>query len=261
MLLFILLSGIAYHSNAQNNCTVVRDGIFYSYPKNTTEQWKSERAGNIQHEINLANGDTSVWQINWQNDCSYTMKYLSGGKQLKKEDLALLKQHNLAFKIETVTKDYYIFSEYLDKVSKTPFLKDTMWTAEKNIVADNRLFSLTTQQEVRKSHFKDTSQYALLYVYRPSKLVCSLVEYLVNANDVAMCSARSNSAYIFKIWKEGTIRLSAKNNNKGTEEKLDVQLGHKYYLKCDINWNMDRCIPAISIVDEAKGLAGFLEVQ
>jgi hypothetical protein len=245
----------------KNDCSLMRDGIFYSYPKNTVEQWKSERSGNMQTEINLINQDTSIWEITWLNDCQYNMKFKSGGKQFNKETLALLKQHVFAFKIEKSSTDYYIFSQYLDKVSKTPFLTDTMWKSAKNIVSDNRIFKLTTQQEIKKARFKDTSQYALLYVYRPSKFVCSQIYYMVHADDIPMCIMKSKSAYVFKILREGPLELKAYNKNKGTQEKPDIKFGHKYYLNCDINWSADRCIPNISIVEEAKGLTGYLEAQ
>jgi len=245
---------------AQSECTSLKSGTFYSYPKNTLEQWKSERTGEYQKETNLVTGDTSLWKVSWQKGCNYTLKYVSGGKDLKKEELAFVKQHVLVFTVNSETEDYYVFSEYVDKVSKTPFLADTMWKREKARVTDNRLFSEIKPQDLRKLRFKDTSQYALVYVYRPGKLVCSIISYILYCNDIPMSAMKSKSAYVFKVYKEGPVKFWAENKN-GIKSYIDlsIQFGKKYYLNCDINWSADRCIPDLSEDSKEKGETRFNE--
>lgn len=243
-------------------CSEVKEGVFYSNPNNSNDQWRSERKGAMQTEINLVTGDTSTWQVSWENDCQYTLKYLSGGKQLKKEETAFLKEHSIVFAINAVTSDYYIISQYIDKAGNIPFMIDTMWRREIKHPTDKRLFSLTTEKEIRKARFKDTSKYALLYVYRPSKLVCSFIDYPLFCNSMLMCNMASRSAaYVFKIWKEGPLWIEGQNNKHKDREDLDIQFGQKYYLLCNIRWSASRCIPYLSGVDKEKGEAGFLEAQ
>jgi hypothetical protein len=256
-----LLLPVITKAQSKNDCSDLKEGTYFTYPKNTQDHWKSERTGNFQKETNLGTGDTSTWQVKWQNNCRYTMKYIAGGKDLKKEEQDFVHKHVLAFEINSVTPDYYIFSEYIDKVEKTPFLVDTMWRKEKTIVADKRVYMEVQYKDIRKMHFKDTSQYALLYIYRSSKLVCSLVDYLVTANDVAMCSMKTKTAYVFKVTKEGKIHLTGSNGNKKSSVDLDIQFGNKYYLNCDIHWSMDRCIPDLSLTEKGKGEADFAAAQ
>jgi len=243
------------------DCSSLKDGIFFTYPKNTVERWRSERNGNIQKEINLGTGDSSTWQVKWQSNCRYTMKYIGGGKDLKKEEQDFVQKHLLAFEINTVMPDYYIFSEYIDKVSKTPFLVDTMWRKEKVSVPDKRVYTEVQYKEIRKMHFKDTSRFALLYVYRSSKFVCSQIDYLVSANDVAMCNMKTKTAYIFKVTREGNIHLTGNNGKRTSTVDLEIHFGNKYYLNCDIHWNLDHCIPDLSLVDKGKGETEFAAAQ
>jgi hypothetical protein len=263
LLFFTLVLFIPSTTMAQsgNDCSELKEGTFFTYPKNTLEHWRSERTGSIQKETNLGTGDTSTWQVKWQSNCRYTMKYIAGGKDLKKEERDFVKNHSLAFEINTVTSDYYIFSEYIDKVGKTAFLVDTMWRKEKTSISDNRFYAEVQYKDIRKMHFRDTSQYALLYVYRSSKFVCSLVDYLVTANDVAMCNMKTKTAYVFKVTREGKIHLTGSNGNKKSSVDLEIHFGNKYYLNCDIHWNMDRCIPDLSLVEKGKGEADFVAAQ
>src|SRR4051812_10963077 len=110
-LLIVVLLLLSFTSRSQNqNCESLKNGTFFTYPKNTQEQWKTERNRDYQKETNLQTGDTSRWKISWQKDCRFTLKYISGGKDLKKEELAFVTEHILAFEINSETDDYYIFS-------------------------------------------------------------------------------------------------------------------------------------------------------
>lgn len=260
--LFFLFQPMAFCQTATTGCSEVKEGIFYSNPKNSNDQWRSERKGTLQTEINLLTGDTSAWQVSWENDCQYALKYVSGGKQLKKEETAFLKEHTIVFAINAVNPDYYIISQYIDKAGNLPFMTDTMWRREIKNPTDKRLFSSITEKEIRKARFRDTSNYALLYVYRPSKLVCSFIDYPLFCNGMLMCNmAGKSAAYVFKIWKEGPLRIEGQNNKHKDREDLDIQFGQKYYLHCNIRWNASRCTPYLSLVDKEKGEAGFLEAQ
>jgi len=242
------------------SCSDIKSGTFYSYPKNTNERWKIIRDGSMEKDINLATGDTSVWQINWPNECHFKMKYLSGGK-LKKEEAQLFKSHVLLLSVEANNANYYLANYYLDKKGRSPFLIDTFWKMERP-ATDKRIFSELEPVEIRRLRFKDTSQYALLYVYRSGKFVGSLADYILKCDDVAMARMSNRSAYVFRIWKEGPLRIIGETINHEDRAETDIVFGHKYYLKCDIKLTLDNGgRPVLTFVDKEKGESGFLEAQ
>jgi hypothetical protein len=257
LLLFSTLIIQQIASAQKTNCTDWKKGNFFSYPKNTNESWKSEREGNLQKEINLSTGDTSTWKITWQNECQYTLKFISGGN-FKKEELTFLKQNNLVFVITKSSEDYYVFNQYTDKVSKNPVFIDTIWKDERTSIKDKRFFSQIKPEDVRKMRFKDTSGYALLYVYRPGKFICSQIALSLNSNNVFMADVHNNSSYVFKILKEGPLYLTAGTANHKFKQSVDIEFGKKYYIMCDTKWTADRCKPLLFEEDKKVGELGFL---
>src|SRR5690348_10392693 len=95
---FILLLPALLHAQTPS-CNDLHSGVFYSYPKNSSERYVSERDGKWQKENNLSNGDSILWQIDWKNDCSYTLTFISGGKKLPKESLSVLSQHKFFIQV------------------------------------------------------------------------------------------------------------------------------------------------------------------
>ena len=61
-------------------CQNLQSGIFYNYPKREVDSSYSIfiRQGNIQKEVAMPAGDTSVWEVKWKNDCNYSLTYLYG---------------------------------------------------------------------------------------------------------------------------------------------------------------------------------------
>lgn len=258
LILFSLL--LLSHQQGFSQCNDVKNGTFYTYPKNSGERWKIIREGSTEKDINLATGDTSVWDVDWQNDCQYKLKYVSGGKP-KKEEAELFKKHVLVLTVEMNNPDYYLTNYYLDKKSKVAFLTDTVWKAERTVV-NKALFTEVQPIEVRRMKFKDTSQYALLYVYRSGKFVGSLVNYLLKCDGIAMASMGNKSAYIFKILRPGTLHLVAQTINHDDRVDVDIQFGKKYYVRCDIKLTLDNGgRPVIDLVENSKGELGFLQAQ
>ena len=95
-LLIIFLLAFPTIANCQTKsltCADLKNGVFYSYPKNTSDRYFSIREGAVQREANLTNGDTTIWQVNWLTDCSYALKYVSGAKTAPKEVLDVLKKY------------------------------------------------------------------------------------------------------------------------------------------------------------------------
>ena len=83
--MLLSLSILSFHCTlAQNDpaaCHNLKSGTFYSYPPNVNDNWKSERNGDMQAEINLTTGDTLYFQVAWSGNCQYSLTYKSGGKK------------------------------------------------------------------------------------------------------------------------------------------------------------------------------------
>lgn len=86
------------------------------------------RKGSMQLEIDLQKNDTSHWRVIWQKDCSYLLKYDSGGKTLAPEYKELLKNHNLKVQVLSLTPNYYVYELGVDGPGQFPTQVDTLWT-------------------------------------------------------------------------------------------------------------------------------------
>jgi hypothetical protein len=235
----LLFSLIGFIAQAQSDCETIKTGTFYYYPKNSTDSYLEIRDDKYLYETNLTKGDSSVYEIKWSDDCVYTLKYVSGNAEMSNEVVKFNKKHKLLFEVNKITKDYYIFTGYIDKTSNQPILKDTMWLNMKNSVGSNLLFQpIKSPTEIKKAHFSDTSKYAILYLYRPGKLTNSLGNYLVYFDDEIMCLAKNNSGYIFKILKEGNFKIKSRLYKQEGSADLDIKFGNTYYVKSSVPWGI-----------------------
>src|SRR5258707_490104 len=72
--------------------------------------------------------------------------------------------HKLVYDITGVAKNYYTFNGYADKSSNLVLVTDTMWMTEKiNIISNELIQPVKNETALKKSHFTDTSKYAVLY--------------------------------------------------------------------------------------------------
>ena len=256
---------VSYSQDKSIGCKNLKDGIFHFYPKNTAVHHISRREDNRQYESNVNTGDTIAWEIKWLNDCTYSLKYLSGSAKLSDEDLTMLKKHKLVFQIESVKEDYYVFTGHFDKTSNQSFQKDTMWLAEKvNPVSNEVVKFVPNPNTLKKDKFSDTSRYAVLYLYRPGKLTNSQGNYFVYFNDDVLCIAKNNSGYVFKILKEGTYSVKSKLYKDEAGIQLDIKFGKTYYVKSMIHWGMFKGLNnfklEMALIDPQHGKTEFEEV-
>src|SRR5918993_35636 len=156
------------------DCSRLRNGTFYSYPKNSNLSFRYERSDNTQKEINLTTGETAIYEITWDGKCNYSLKYQSGYKKLNSDVADFLENHKLIVKVVDVNSLYCAFEVHADKLKNPLLSSDTLWFSEKQNVPDNILFEPIKETSKDLQSFKDTSSYALLYVYRKGKFVCSL---------------------------------------------------------------------------------------
>ncbi|MEO6329832.1 MAG: hypothetical protein ABIO55_12915 [Ginsengibacter sp.] len=263
--IFLIIPVVAISQN-KLSCVDLKNGTFNSYPKNSSEHYLLYRDGEFQKEVNTKTMDTVLWKVNWINDCVYSLQYLSGSVKITQEQSDLYKKHKLVYEIKNVTPDYFVFTGYLDKISTAILANDTVWMKEKLFIPDNNLFQeVTKPSTLKKAHFSDTSKYAVLYIYRPGKVACSIVDNIIYFDDNLMCVETNKSAHIFKILKEGKFKIMAKANKKEAVMQLEVDFGKKYYLKAASKFGHCTletcCSPQLTTVEEDKGATEFDDAQ
>jgi len=220
------------------SCADLHEGIFYVYPKNLDNPYIDIREGDMQRERNIKTGDSSLWQIKWLNECTYTLKYISGNEPLPAGSEKLLKKHKLVFQITEKTTDYYLYTAYFDKTSNLPIQQDTMWFQEKLKPVNNNLFTRISKTSAEVIDFKDTTSYALLYVYRPKKITNSLGNFMVYFDENMMCVGKNNTGYVFKVLKEGAFTIKSRVYRDVAATTVNISFGKVYYIKSFVNWTI-----------------------
>jgi hypothetical protein len=236
VLLFLAISAASY-GQVPVSCQDLKNGIFYYYQKNSPDHFLIYRMAETQKEINLTTGDTTVWKIDWQNDCNYSLKFQSSSTKRPPETVKLLKEHTLVYAVLKLAEDYYTFKGSVDNIANQQIIADTIWLKEKTTFTNTELFKrLRNEREAGK--LRDTSKYAILYVYRPGKITNSLGNYFVYFDNVLMCVASNNSGYVFKVLKEGPFQVSSKLYKDEASVNLDIQFGKTYFVKSMIHWGI-----------------------
>jgi len=104
-------------------CKDIQKGEFYFYPKGSDKKYKIVRNAKFQREINLVSGDTSVYKINWINDCNCDLDYVSGKAKVTDN----VRQHKIYMQILNFNNNYYESRVCLDSMSSPYCLTDTVW--------------------------------------------------------------------------------------------------------------------------------------
>ena len=243
-LLFTLLmmSFIPAIGNAQilSGCPALKTGIFYSYPKNTADKYVTYREKGIAKEYDLVKGDSSIWKVDWKDDCTYSLKYVSGSAKLNPEMDDFVRKHTLLFTIRETTADYYVFNTFIDKLKGIQLGSDTMWLREKLNHVPTRLFEpVANPQAVKKARFSDTSQYAVVYLYRPGKFTNSVGEgFMVSLDELPIAKMPNKTAYIFKVFQPGNHTFSSRLDKDESKAVVNIEMGKSYYVKAAINWGL-----------------------
>lgn len=107
-------------------CQKIKDGTFYFRPQGFQELIVI-RQDSIQIEINTQKKDTSFWNVQWQNRCSYTLKFIRKSSSLSNEERTFYMSHISFVKILTIQKDFYVFKGALDSMNDKSALTDTLW--------------------------------------------------------------------------------------------------------------------------------------
>ena len=131
LLLFVASGTVVQAQTSSPSCEALQTGLFYYYSADNFD-YAFMREADVQKEINLSNGDTTLWTIKWKNDCTYTLKYVSGGPYTEPTKLQLSKAVIVVTILEK-SPDYYIYNTYLNRISDKIVSTDTLWLKEKPV--------------------------------------------------------------------------------------------------------------------------------
>ena len=262
LLLIFITPLVTFSQHDHPACNQVKALTFYVYPRNSSDQYKIVRSGDYQVEYNLKTGDSAVYNIKWTKDCQYSLTCLSPGKQ-KAFQQQSTSTSKLAYDILRVTPTYYVYDSYPDTIlpgnmENRRMFTDTAWLRPHANPTNSEIFQVTRENPVRvKRNFTDTSQYALVYLYRLHKLPASENEYYVYFGEDFMFRAINKTKAIYKIFKEGPVKIHAKTGNVESSVMIDIRFGKKYYIQCQVNPTTPYPIPAITLEELTDGEIWF----
>jgi hypothetical protein len=242
------------------NCADVKNGTFYFFSVNTGERQTVFRKGNTQREYSPLRKENIFFEVNWLNDCTYTLTYQSGAEDGPPEELKILKKHIFITEIQTVTENYVISKTKLDKPTNPVILNDTFWIKDRKSATgkavDNSAGADSISAMKKRASDSLDAHSATLYVYRPGKTFNSMMNYDLLLDGKPLCVISNGCREIVKIRKAGTFTLSAKVYGPEQSVTIDVQPGKIYYLQCQITWGL-QSHPILTVMDAKAGAEGF----
>jgi hypothetical protein len=264
VLSLLLISPLLIFSQQNNSdCGNLKDITFYAYPRNSTDRFKIVRRRNKQLEYNLKTGDSTEYAIQWDKDCQYTLTYVTSSEKKSAAQLEMLTKSKLAYEILSVSGTCYVYNIYIDKINpdkieNRQMSTDTAWLKPITQPQNQQLFEVLTEKPADlKRNFKDTSQYAIVYMYRPYRLVVSENEYYVYFGEDFMFWATNKAKRAFKILKEGPVKIHAKSGEVESSVIVDIKFGKKYYIECRIDNKIPYAAPDIRLEEQVDGQIGF----
>jgi len=111
----------------------------------------------------------------------------------------------------------------------------------------------------------DTSQYALLYVYRPRNFTGSAISYDIKLTNSVLNKSyigriNNNSKFVVKLYQEGKTEIFASTESTRSV-LLNVKFGQKYYLKCGVTTGIIVGRPELNLVYPEQGELDYLNVR
>jgi hypothetical protein len=266
VILFLFISR-PFISNCQDKhlltCAEVRNGTFYYINQRDGTRETFIRKGGLQREIIPKRKETLLWDVNWLNDCTYTLKYESGGENHPLAEQKFLGKHLIVAEILHVTEDYMTFRTAIDKVTNPSVLNDTLWIRQRQSMAgksvSNPYADSLLADRVRTMDSLQAT-YATLYAYRPGRFLNSLMNYNLLINGEPACVISNGCREILKLHRAGSFRISAKIYGPEQAVTLDVKPGESYYLQCLCIWGI-ASHPALILMNKEEGEAEFKTVE
>jgi hypothetical protein len=258
LLLIYATSMVDGQDNGSLNCLDVKNGTFNYFDKREGETEIFIRKGDIQREISPKRRETIYWEVNWLNNCTYTLKYQSGGEDRSAAEQKLLNKHLVVVEILQVTDDYMTFRASMDKITNPTVLNDTLWIKQRQS-STNKTFNNPRADSIAASRKRviDSTQasYATLYIYRPSKLLDFAVEYDLLINGEKACVISNGCRYVLKLLKPGIYNITAKLSGDQTI-LVDVKPGGIYYVQCTATWGLKHH-KEVQLMETKEGAAAF----
>jgi hypothetical protein len=267
IVLFLILFFAPSHSNFLHaqplNCTDLKNGVFVYFSYKDGSKSTYTRNGGTQKEFNPLTRESVLWDIQWIDDCTYSMQYNSGMEDKPKAELDLLRKHKIVAQIISTTEDYYIFKTNLDKTSGPAMLTDTLWIKQRRdqkskITSNPKIDSIL--QNRKAAYDSVVSNSATLYVFRPGKFSESGINCILYINDTAVCEISNKATFVIRLYKEGKTILRAKRGKQESDVFIDVKKGNKYFLRCDIPWSLSSR-PVLTMVPPEDGKPYFGNIK
>ena len=244
----------------------LRSGIFYQYPRQPRRQMKIYQNEGFEKDVDLKTGDTTLFENTWLSDSLLSQKCISSNEKVMVQNWRYVRKHTFVTEITKITERYFLVNMYIDKVSRKPFERDTVWFQPRTSSVNDSIIKRTTTKEIKNNlSVKDTAKYALLYIYRPFKIKLALATYDDYFNGDAICTMKNNSGYIYKVFKEGLHKFQSKLYADEASIDVDVHFGNTYYIKSSINWGITSKLYNFKLemqqMDNATGVTEFGKVR
>jgi hypothetical protein len=265
IVILFFLTSMPFISSSQDNhtltCADVRNGTFYYFGPKSNGQETFIRKGALQRELIPKQKETVLWEVEWLNDCVYTLKYQSGAENHPAAEQKFLSKHIVVTEILQVTEDYITFRTSFDKVSNPTGISDTLWIKQRQSkggkIISNPNADSVSARKIRTMDSLDAT-YATLYVFRPGKALNSLKNYNLIINGEPACVISNGCREILKLHKPGNYRISAKVDGPEQVVTIDARPGESYYLQCMITWEWGiTAHPVLTLLDKTVGEGAF----
>jgi hypothetical protein len=264
----LLLSFTAHSQDSLTNYSKQINGVYHYYHSGKmNEHYLFILQTDTLLFINLEKSDTFFYSAKWTANNILTTTYISGEGHVKRKELKKVKKNEVLYKIVGNTDDYILFQTYHGTISKKAAIDDTLWLSEKSGIKFNALYQqVFNENEIKLSNFSDTSNYALVYIYRPGKFTNHLADIPIFFNGQSVFAAKNKSGYLFKIYKEGDLNIMSKIFADKSAVNLKIKTGKVYYVKAMIHWTaaskfLYNFNLEMAIMDNQKGETEMKEVK
>lgn len=218
--------------------SVFHKGTFHIYFATSGQHYIVYRDDQIQREVYDGSMDTIFWHINWLNDRDFTLQYVPNGTPRSKEQEKFLKKHKLYYHLQPGGKDFCVYTETVDKADGALVQKDTMWSHEISSPRLSSIMLVRSESGLRGMHFSDTSNYAVIYLYRPLTGTFSGSSIDIYAQDHVICSMENSTHYIFAVYRQGAFKLTGRFDRDTCPISLNIEPGKSYYVRCKMDWGI-----------------------
>lgn len=110
---------------ATDDCSMLKNGSYSYTVESTGEKVEVVRKGNIQLEKTPAKGQYHKYQIDWIDDCDYTLRLLETNRPMVTAADSMMTKVIFKVKVTEVQQDYFLYSMTVDGLDN--HYADTIW--------------------------------------------------------------------------------------------------------------------------------------